>query len=215
MIKKVIGINGSPRKGWNTDILVHKCLEGAKSAGADVKLYEVSELKNIKPCISCLSCKSKDPKLQGKCILNDGLSPILKEIKSADAIVLGSPNYLGYLSASIHPVFERMIFSNLNYKKGDMSAFGRKIKTAIIMTMNATEDQAKHFYSPLFSSLKNSMTMIFGHCEILPSYDTLQVKDYSKYELSFFDEKHKKQFHEDNFPKDIKKAYELGRRLVS
>lgn len=40
MIKKVIAFNRSPRKGWNTDQLIKKFLEGAKSAGAEVKLYE-------------------------------------------------------------------------------------------------------------------------------------------------------------------------------
>ena len=60
MIKKVIGFNGSPRKGFNTDIKVQKCLEGAKSAGANTKLYQISALKNIKPCQSCLQCKRID-----------------------------------------------------------------------------------------------------------------------------------------------------------
>ena len=31
---KVLAINGSPRKGWNTDTLLKKALEGAASAGA-------------------------------------------------------------------------------------------------------------------------------------------------------------------------------------
>ena len=63
MIKKIIGFNGSPRKGFNTDIMVQKCLEGAKSAGAEVKLYQISDLKNIKACESCLQCKRSDHKL--------------------------------------------------------------------------------------------------------------------------------------------------------
>lgn len=60
MIKKVIGFNGSPRKGFNTDIMVQKCLEGAKSTGAITKLYQISDLKNINPCQSCLQCKRID-----------------------------------------------------------------------------------------------------------------------------------------------------------
>ncbi len=35
---KVIGINGSPRKDWNTDTLVKKALEGAASAGEETEL---------------------------------------------------------------------------------------------------------------------------------------------------------------------------------
>jgi multimeric flavodoxin WrbA len=29
---KIIAVNGSPRKKWNTHILLEKCLEGAKEA---------------------------------------------------------------------------------------------------------------------------------------------------------------------------------------
>ncbi|MDE6522801.1 MAG: NAD(P)H-dependent oxidoreductase, partial [Muribaculaceae bacterium] len=37
---KVIGINGSARKVWNTETLVKKALEGAADAGAEVELIE-------------------------------------------------------------------------------------------------------------------------------------------------------------------------------
>lgn len=102
MIKKVIAFNGSQRKGYNTNKLVQKCLEWAKSLGADVKYYQVSDMKNIKPCISCLSCKRKDKKYFGKCVLKDGLTSILNEIKTTDAIVIGTPVYYDDITASIH-----------------------------------------------------------------------------------------------------------------
>jgi len=35
---KVIAINGSPRKNWNTDILLENCLEGAREAGAETEI---------------------------------------------------------------------------------------------------------------------------------------------------------------------------------
>ena len=37
MTVKVVGIIGSPRKGMNTDTLVSRALEGAKSSGADTE----------------------------------------------------------------------------------------------------------------------------------------------------------------------------------
>lgn len=213
MIKKVIAFNGSPRKGWNTDQLVKRCLEGAKSAGAEVKLYQVSNLKNVKPCISCLSCKRVGPEHRGVCVLKDGLAPILKEIKTVDAILIGAPIYDGYLSAAIHPVLERMCFSNYAYRKDDPSNFGRKIKTAFIIPMNATKEQSKIF-SSIFDFIKLQMTSVFGHCEIMPVYNTLQVEDYSKYEMSLFDPENKMREHREIFPKKLDEAFELGKRLV-
>lgn len=214
MLKKVIAFNGSPRKGWNTDQLVKKCLEGAKSAGAEVKLYEVSDLKNIKPCISCLYCKRVEPKFRGVCVVKDGLTPILKELKTADAIVIGAPIYFGNISAAIHPILERMCFSNYSYRKTNPSNFGRKIKTAFILPMNASYEYAKTGYAPLFKQLEFQMKGIFGSCEIMPVYNTLQVEDYSQYEMSLFNPEDKKREHREVFPKKLEEAFELGKRLV-
>jgi multimeric flavodoxin WrbA len=49
---KVLGIYGSPRKGGNTDQLLDKALEGARSAGAEIKTVYVRDLKrqNGKMC---------------------------------------------------------------------------------------------------------------------------------------------------------------------
>ena len=41
---KVIGINGSPRKGWNTSTLVGDALDGAAEAGAETELYNLYDL---------------------------------------------------------------------------------------------------------------------------------------------------------------------------
>ena len=59
---KVLGINGSPRAGGNTDILLDKALEGARDAGADVEKMALGHLtfspcphsENIKDDASCL-----------------------------------------------------------------------------------------------------------------------------------------------------------------
>ena len=48
---KIIGINGSPRKEWNTAELIKKALEGAISEGAEtelIHLYEFSSTKDVK-----------------------------------------------------------------------------------------------------------------------------------------------------------------------
>jgi len=38
---KIIAINGSPRKNWNTHILLEKCLEGASETGAETELINL------------------------------------------------------------------------------------------------------------------------------------------------------------------------------
>lgn len=97
---KVLAINGSPRKTWNTATLLNKALEGAASQGAETELIHLYDL-NFKGCLSCFACKIKGSKSYGKCAANDDLSPILKKVEEADAIILGSPIYFRTVSGEM------------------------------------------------------------------------------------------------------------------
>jgi multimeric flavodoxin WrbA len=69
---KAIGVNGSPRKKWNTATLLKKALEGAASEGAKTTLVHLYDL-DYKGCISCFACKMRGGKSYGKCAVKDGL----------------------------------------------------------------------------------------------------------------------------------------------
>lgn len=60
MNMKAIAINGSPRKGWNTEKLLKEALRGAESVGAETKLVQLYDL-NYTGCKSCLLVKSREP----------------------------------------------------------------------------------------------------------------------------------------------------------
>src|SRR3974390_1563375 len=110
---KVIAINGSPRKNWNTATLLTKALEGAVSLGAETELVHLYDL-DYKGCISCFACKLIDGPYNGHCAVKDGLSPLLKAIETeADAIILGSPIYFGGLSGEMRSFMERLLFAPL------------------------------------------------------------------------------------------------------
>ena len=83
---KVIAVNGSPRKKWNTATLLEKVLEGAASQGAETKLTHLYDLR-FKGCTSCFACKTKGGKSYGTCAVRDDLTPLYAEIKEADALV--------------------------------------------------------------------------------------------------------------------------------
>ncbi|MDD3974558.1 MAG: flavodoxin family protein, partial [Methanothrix soehngenii] len=90
---RVIAINGSPRKNWNTATLLENALRGAESAGAKTELVHLYDL-DYRGCTSCFACKLKDGKSYGICAMNDDLTPILQRIAEANAFILGSPVYL-------------------------------------------------------------------------------------------------------------------------
>ena len=113
MAKKIVTVNAGPRKGWNTDTLITEASKGAESAGAAVERYDLFRLEKYTGCISCFGCKRE--KNKGRCVCRDGLTPVLDAIRGADGLIIGSPNYLGEMTASFRALYERLIFQNLTY----------------------------------------------------------------------------------------------------
>ncbi|MBE6373753.1 MAG: flavodoxin family protein [Lentisphaerae bacterium] len=211
---KIIAINGSPRKNWNTDTLLKKVLDGAASAGAETEMVYLYDLKFC-GCRSCMACKLKKEPRPDRCVLRDELTAVLDRVREADAVVLGSPIYFSEVTGEMRSFFERFLFQYLNYDDYSKPLSPAK-KTAWVFTMNIPKDLFGDFgYSALFQRYENWMKLYFGHCETLLATDTMQVKDYSRYHLAGFDAKAKQLRHETVFPEDCRKAYELGRRLCS
>lgn len=212
---KVIAINGSPRKKWNTATLLGKALEGAASQGAETELVHLYDL-DYKGCISCFACKTRGGNSYGKCGLSDGLSPILQKIIEADALIVGSPIYFGSVSGETRSFLERLLFQYLTYTVPYASIAPRKIATGFIYTMNVTEEQSKAYgYEHLFTANARYLQLIFGQQpEALCSFDTCQVDDYGKVLIESFDPVHKARRREEAFPLDCQQAYALGARLA-
>ncbi|MFC1885139.1 flavodoxin family protein [Thermodesulfobacteriota bacterium] len=211
---KVMAFNGSPRKKWNTATLLEKAIEGASSQGAETSLVHLYDL-HFKGCISCFACKTKGGKSYGTCAVKDDLTPIYEEIKEAGAIILGSPIYFGDVSGELRSFQERLLFPYLVYESPPQTLYPRTIRTAWIYTMNAPEEFAQQFgYDRLFNSNERIMRMIFGHSESMMSYDTYQFDDYSKMVANRFDVDKKEKRRREVFPKDCRKAYDLGAALA-
>jgi len=100
---KIVGFNASPRKDGNTAWTINKILEGAKEQGAETESCYLSGL-NIKPCRSCLGCKTGGRR---GCVVNDDMQKLYGDIENADAIVLGTPVYMGQMSAQAKIFIDR------------------------------------------------------------------------------------------------------------
>jgi multimeric flavodoxin WrbA len=213
---KVMAFNGSPRKKkWNTITLLDNALQGAKSAGAETELVQLYDL-NFSGCISCFSCKKIDRKEDGVCAIEDDLTQVLNRIKEADALIIGSPVYYGSESAATRAFLERLCFPYLKYSKNMQSLFSRRINTAMIYTMNVSEEMVEQMgLNQVFGKTKMMLGMHFGACELLLSTDTLQYSDYDRFESELFDKEAKNKRHAEIFPNDCKRAFELGARMAS
>jgi multimeric flavodoxin WrbA len=211
---KVLAINGSPRKKWNTATLLEKALDGAASLGAETELVHLYDL-DFKGCTSCFACKLKGGKSYGKCAMNDGLTPVLEKLVDANALLLGSPFYFGTVTGEMRSFMERLLFPYLTYTRPPGSLFGRKIPTAFIYTMNVSEQLMKECsYSVHIGLNENVLSRTFGQAESLCSFETLQFEDYDKVVFSYFDPEERRERRRTVFPEDCRKAFALGARLA-
>ncbi len=209
MNKRIVTVNAGPRKGWNTDTLITEASKGAESAGAVIERFDLFRLEKYTGCISCFGCKKE--KYKGHCICKDGLTPVLDAIREADGLIIGSPNYLGELTASFRALYERLIFQNLTYNAETPCCNEHMIPVLLIMTSNAPD----MMYLQLLQNYQQTLNRFVGPTELLVSGDTLQLKDYSKTDWPwYFNPEAKYKRHEQTFPEYCKKAFEMGAELL-
>ena len=87
--------------------------------------------------------------------------------------------------------------------------------TAMIYTMNCPQWLYDKINYPLIlSPNEDTLREIFGYSESFYIHDTYQFSDYSKYDVTMFDEKAKRKQREEQFPIDLQNAFNLGKRLT-
>lgn len=212
-MKTIVAINASPRVEWNTGTLIREAAKGAEAEGAEIKIFDLYRLEKYTGCISCFGCKLAPN--EGKCICKDGLAPVLDAIRNADGLIIGTPNYLGDVSAGFRALYERLIFQSLTYKTDPRSYSDRKIPVLFIMTSNSP----KEFYAPagyrkMLKGYQKSLEAFVGNTKLFIAGNTLQVKDYSRFDWTMFDPEAKKERHEKVFPEERKKVFALGTEIV-
>jgi len=149
---KIIGLSASPHKKGNTAWVVGKILEGAEEKGAKTKVWSSGDI-DIKPCKGCNACQKGD---RG-CTIKDDMQKIYKAIENSDAIVLGSPVYMGQMSGQAKLFTDRLyavLFSKFapRFKEDD-----KKKKLVIIFTQ---EDPDESLYREYFEYTKRQFQLM-------------------------------------------------------
>lgn len=98
---RVLGIQGSPRRGGNTELLLRELLRGCRDAGAEVEEIFLRDLK-ITPCLEIYACK-KD----GQCPINDDMKPLYPKLVEADVLAVASPIFFYAVSAHLKALIDR------------------------------------------------------------------------------------------------------------
>ena len=212
-MKKIMVIDGGPRKTMNTAQMVEAFIEGVKETSDDIEVRHVRlyDLDAYRGCMSCMACKVKG-RLSHICKFRDALLPVLQEVSEADGLVLASPIYMADRTALTQAFVERIVFPWLNYADGSVMAV-KKMPVAFIYTMNATEEQAQLIHKQL-DIAEQMFGIALGEYERIEAFNTYQMKDYSRYEFSESTPAEKQAYKDEHWPQDLQKARDAGRRMA-
>ena len=185
MTAKVVAFVGSPRKGGNTDVLVQAMLNGAKQAGADTSVFYLHDYE-IQDCRACESCKKPDAT---GCVIQDDMQQFYDPILEADAIVFGSPMYMGYMTGQAKTFLDRWYALRQN---SHALSNGKKF---VLLLPHGRPDPT------IFARTARSMASVFeylwqGNVETLLAPGLREKGEATKHQ------------------EYLDKAYEIGRRLV-
>ena len=211
---KVLLVNGSPRPTHNTGKALKAAMEGAIEAGAEVELINLYTIKNIKGCYSCFQCQRKGfDKSDPVCSIKDDLWQTLDKARQADVVIFGSPVYCSYPTGVLRSFMERFLFPKYSYDS--------KVKlvnpkhTACIFTMNCPREYMENInYPVLLGTTAEGCKHVYGFGEALYICNTYQFDDYSQMQFDLFREEDKRAYRDAHFADDLKRAKDLGRRLV-
>ncbi len=140
---KITILNGSPRKGGNTDIMVEEFVRGAKEAGHDTEIVPVGRM-SIKGCLGCQYCFAHD----GECVQKDDMVTVLESIDQADMVVFAAPIYWFDITAQLKSAIDRM------YARGKVGFHFNKVALLLDSGSDGVYDAAIAQYKMMNAYLK-------------------------------------------------------------
>lgn len=107
---------------------------------------------------------------------------------------------------------ERLIYPWLSYN--DMSVHAPKsIPTAVIYTMNAYGPHMQ-FIRPGQEQLESLLAVSLEKPERIEALNTIQVKNYDRYDMDAFADFNKEKYHEEHWSQDLQTAFDAGKRMA-
>lgn len=163
MAKKIVILNGSPRRNGNTSALVRKFTEGAESTGNTVVEFFLDKM-NIHGCKGCFGGHSSR---ECPCVQNDDMAQIYPAVKECDVVVLATPLYYWNMSGQLRTAVDRLFA----LEEGDGNLLrGHNRGSALLMAAEGNEfEDVLTYYNHLMQHLKwNNLGHVLagGNCDV-------------------------------------------------
>ena len=192
---KVLAFNASPRAGGNTDVLIDEALRGAKDAGAaSIEKIMLQKIK-LNFCISCFKCK--EPDWEGFCSQKDDINDMFQKMVDSDAIIIGFPIYMGRQCGQLETFFDR--WYAITSKKLGAGKRGMVIGTWGVANVDSFD-----------YIIDSTMAMMYGR-----GIEPAEALSAVGFEGMLHGRDDKKKAIILRFPKEMEKAYQAGKSLVT
>lgn len=107
-MKKVLLINGSPRKDGNTYLALSEIAKTLNEQEIETEIAWIGT-KPVRGCVACNTCGIKG---NGQCVFDDDLcNTIIDKMNAADALVVGSPVYYGQPAGQLLALIQRAFYA--------------------------------------------------------------------------------------------------------
>ena len=123
---KVLFINGSPRVGGNSSILIKEMMKVFDEYNVEYEEIRIGN-KDIRGCQACGYCEKND-----KCVFNDSVNEVAPKFEEASGVVVVSPVYYGSPNGTVISFLDRLFYStnfSKKYKVGASFAIARRAGT--------------------------------------------------------------------------------------
>ncbi len=154
---KTVVINADPKRKGIAAQLMKSAAKGAESVGAEVDYVDLYKM-DLSGCRVCLICKNDDETC--KCFWKDELSPLIEEIFSSDALLIGVPIFFTNPSSHYMALLERLIFSLVSFKTGNK--FKGKVNVGLFYTMEYPLDYFENSVRPHLKQSEDLLKMLNG-----------------------------------------------------
>ena len=147
-MKKIVILNGSPRRNGNTSALVKAFTQGAESAGNTVTEFFLDSME-IHGCRGCFGGHSSQ---ECPCVHKDDMSQIYPAVKESDVVVLATPLYYWNMSGQIRTAIDRLFA----LEEGDGNLLrGHERASALLMAAEGNGfDDVLLYYNHLVEHLR-------------------------------------------------------------
>ncbi len=187
---KILAINGSPRRGGNTDLLLGEFVRGGRESGAEVEVIFLRELK-ISPCLEIYACKEN-----GECPIPDDMRGIYPKLVEADVVAVASPIFFYGVTAQTKAFIDRCqaLWARKYILKKPIAA-GKPRRRGVFLAIGGSKG------SKIFEGVLLTMKYFFDALDVVFSRSLLYRSVDAKGQIL-------------EHPTALQEAYELGKELA-